>query len=294
MSANMNKVARKSIQTIESNTCYDGCAIYISQMVLCSNILFRNCSFREREVQILYCENCSFIQCNFHTLELSFCKNLTVEGGYMEDLAITKGSVSWIKTTVQVKKMRIPVCKLDFQYLQNIQNLQSLDISARIVNDEDLKHLQLFPDLEDLNLSGTKISTISSLQKIEHLRKLDLSYNSFPSGEWQSLGELKKLQVLNLGRTNIRNENLDVLVDLEHLSSLYLGYTTISSSGLETLLQIPHLEKLELPHTYICDEGIHVFREMSHLKHLGVYLSRMSAEGIEFLREEMPWCCIHG
>lgn len=294
MSVKVNKVARKSIQSVESNTCYDGCAIYTSQIAMGRNILFRNCSFREREVQILYCEDCSFIQCNFHSLELSFCKNLTVEGGYMEDLAITKGSVSWIKSTVQVKKMRIPVCKLDFNYLQNIKNLQSLDISARILNDRDLEHLQLFPELEDVNLSGTKISVIDSLQKVQHLRKLDLSYNSFPKEQWPNLSQLKKLQVLNLGRTNICNENLDALIALEDLRSLYLGYTAISSSGLKALLQIPLLEKLELPHTYVCDEGIDVFRQMSHLKHLGVYLSRMSAEGTEFLREEMPWCCIHG
>ena len=159
--------------------------------------------------------------------------------------------------------MRIPVCKLDFHYLQNVQNLQSLDISARVVKDEDLQHLQLFPELEDINLSGTKISTISPLQKIEQLLKLDLSYNSLPRKEWQNLGELKKLQVLNLGRTNIHNENLDALTHLEHLSSLYLGYTAISSSGLETLLQIPRLEKLELPYTYVCDEGIHVLKKTS-------------------------------
>ncbi|BBM82910.1 leucine-rich repeat domain-containing protein [Candidatus Uabimicrobium amorphum] len=294
MSAKMNKVARKNVHSIESNTCYDGCAIYISQIVLCNNVIFCNCSFREREVQILYCEDCSFTQCNFHSLELNFCKNLVLEGGCMEDLAITKGSVSWIKSAVQVKKMRVPVCSLDFNYLQNIKNLQSLDISARIVNDRDLEHLQLFSQLEDLNLSGTKISEIAPLQNIKHLCKLDLSYNSFRENEWKNLGELKNLEVLNLGRTNIKNANLEALVNLTNLRFLYLGYTTISTAGLETLLQIPQLEKLELPHTYICDEAIEFFKQMSHLKHLGVYSSRMSRENIEFLREEMPWCCIHG
>jgi|LauGreDrversion4_2_1035121.scaffolds.fasta_scaffold151283_2 Leucine-rich repeat (LRR) protein len=91
----------------------------------------------------------------------------------------------------------------------------------------DLKGLQLFKNLAELNVSGNFLQgEIPELQELPFLKKLNLSNNGI-----ENLCTLPpNLEILNLSYNRIKNLKADATLNLKSLSTL-----DVTQNGLETL-----------------------------------------------------------
>ncbi len=128
-----------------------------------------------------------------------------------------------------------------------------------------------FKKLQDLNLSGTKITnrSIVILSAIKSLKLLNVSYTLIDDDGMSHIGRNQDLEVLSLSGTQVTDSSMDELKNLSSLKVLSLENTLITDSGLDDLKDVPDL--------------------------VSVYLkgSKVTVEGMTKLQEEMPDLRIH-
>lgn len=132
----------------------------------------------------------------------------------------------------------------------------------------DLRWLQAFPDLEELQLSN-KAKDISFLEPLEKLRFLYISSGITPNS-LKLISNFKELEQLYLPRTTT-SEVLMQLRELPHLTKLSLNHSfnlrdqETSYEGLRALKGLTHLTHLELPER-VDDSGIQWVGELKKLE----------------------------
>ncbi|MDX1941722.1 MAG: chitobiase/beta-hexosaminidase C-terminal domain-containing protein [Saprospiraceae bacterium] len=120
-------------------------------------------------------------------------------------------------------------------YLQELTSVQAQLVSLNLTNmpiqDEDLKTIAKFDNLEKLILNGTAITG----QNLAELKRL------------------KKLQTLGLSSTSVDKVNIQVIKDFPALQKVYVWNTRISAEDLKTLQK--DLPKIQLDGGYVADEA---------------------------------------
>ena len=118
----------------------------------------------------------------------------------------------------------ITLKEFNVKYNTNIQDIdiKTLDLSRRCIRNEGLKDLNKikFKGLNELNLSGNKISDINILEKVK----------------------FKELKELYLGSNNISDINVLENVKFEKLEKLYLYGNEISDESIISKLKIKYIE----------------------------------------------------
>jgi hypothetical protein len=119
-------------------------------------------------------------------------------------------------------------------------DVKSVDLSWTEVRDDDLQHLDKFPNLEFLGLNRTRITDAG----LSHV------------------GGLRRLRMLDLTRSAISDAGLSHLRGLTRLEMLCIDYNPISDAGIERLTCLKALGWLSVEDTEVTDEGVRQFKRV--------------------------------
>ena len=199
------------------------------------------------------------------------------------------------------------------------RNARRVGLAGSLVNDagvEFLIHLKELPQLQTLELTGTKISDadlvnfkgltqLKSLKlgsKRSHRRRTRESRRRSPSSKRSTWGKtrvtgpgleylkgLPRLRTLNLGgdddrRSKITDAGLEHISGLTRLTNLYLVHAPITDAGLANLaLPLKQLQTLNLGLDPITDAGLVHLSGLTELKSLNLVATMVTDAGLVHL-----------
>lgn len=150
-------------------------------------------------------------------------------------------------------------------------HVTGVNLRGTWVGDTDLRHLNDYPDLTDLDLSLTHI-TDGGMQEIKSLRGItdfNLYYAEYVTDEGVSaIKDWKKLKHLNLHGTKAADTALEHIAGITTLESLNVGSTQMTDVGLERLTSLPNLKELTMGGNELGDAGLQALRQMPALTYL--------------------------
>lgn len=157
--------------------------------------------------------------------------------------------------------------------LRNCSTLSALEIGySPTVTDVSMKVISRLPALEDLKLSGCKISDmgVKELSAATQLKKLVLT-GKLSDSSLEIMSKLPNLTVLSLaGNSELTDKGVLPLLKLKKLETLVLyEVSKITDSSLDTIAQIKTLKTLDIRQC-----------------------PRLSKEKIKWLKNQMPDCSI--
>lgn len=187
----------------------------------------------------------------------------------------------------------------------------------RNVKDDDLRHLEWFPDLLSLELGPEltdrameslkfvpKLRTLKhvsdpisddGLAQLRHVPELEELWlngcRNITDAGLVHVGNLKHLRYLDLSSTKIGDAgvaHLRHLSNLEHLDLMH--YTKITNAGLAHLVGLNKLEYLRISFTKVGDRGLVHLEKLNGLKKLVLGRTKVSENGIARLRSALPGC----
>lgn len=150
-----------------------------------------------------------------------------------------------------------------------IKKIKKLDLkNANITN---LKGLEYFYNLEELDLASNKITDVRPLLKLKKLKKLSLYNNEILDLEKINLSKLKNIKTLKE-------------LDLGHNVIKYKDDTIKESrlENIEPLCQITQLEKIKLRDNYI--KNINCLKNLPNLKKLNINENLIESKDLEILK----------
>lgn len=134
-----------------------------------------------------------------------------------------------------------PIGSLSF--LASYPTLKSLNISDTLVTTiPELTQLQ--NNLEELFLSATKVTDISSLRFYHRLKNLDLTGTKIQ--DVSVLSKLAELETLSLSSTKVDDSCIEYLLKLRKLKTLYLNNVDVSDEALLRLSSLTSLDTVEI------------------------------------------------
>jgi Leucine-rich repeat (LRR) protein len=169
--------------------------------------------------------------------------------------------------------------------LAPLTNLEALTLSGKTISDEDLSHLDQFPALQYLSLSGGFTdAVVPHLRKTIHLRTLSLSVTgSLKQDKLAPLSDLHELRALTIGG-EIDDAALAYLGGLDRLEETNLSYPAkVGDAGVEYLSGISALKRLSLGNTVVTDGGMASLARLSQLQSLSLSIPELTAEGLRHL-----------
>ena len=140
----------------------------------------------------------------------------------------------------------------DLQVLRHFPRLTRLEISAPLITDEALVHIERMRTLRELHLNGTQV-TGRGLKRLRGipLQMLVLYGPAITDEATEALAafpDLRRLIIANTAVTDVGLANL--------LEKLFITECPVSDAGLSTLQQLIHLHELDLEDLAITDLGI--------------------------------------
>ncbi len=139
------------------------------------------------------------------------------------------------------------------------------------VSDQDLRRLEQYPALTDLDLSLTHI-TDEGMQEMKTLRGItdfSLYFAQYVTDEGvAAIKDWKKLKHLNLQGTKAGDSALEHIAGITTLESLNVGSTLMTDVGLERLTSLPNLKELTMGGNELGDAGLQALRQMPGLTYL--------------------------
>lgn len=130
----------------------------------------------------------------------------------------------------------------DLAILKQLPRWRDLQISAPLVSDEALIHLEGMKSLRELTLYQTQVTS----RGLRHLRGISL-------------------EMLMLGGSDVTDKTLEALDVFPDLRKLWIAESSVTDVGLAQLANVPHLEKLILHDSPICDSGMHHLAKLTKL-----------------------------
>lgn len=185
------------------------------------------------------------------------------------------------------------------QHLEELTNLHSLNLGwYERLGDKGLKCLEPLKDLEELDLSQTRVTDrgLAGLRGMTKLKKLSLLTNKKivgwgfaylvgigPTGEPLPGTGLQDLRELQLNYTSVDDSVMEYLARFSRLEYLGLSNTKITGSALEGLAGFSQLKKLDLWDLPIADADLAPLKSLTNLEELDLSYTRVTAAGLEQL-----------
>jgi hypothetical protein len=137
------------------------------------------------------------------------------------------------------------------------------------LRDEDLAILKHLPRLKDLQISAPLISdeAMVHVEGIDSLRELTLYQTRVTSRGLRRLGGIR-LEKLVLAGPAVTDETLEVLEAFPALRKLMISESSVTDVGLAELEHVPNLEKLILNESPIGDSGMNHLTKLTRLYEL--------------------------
>lgn len=146
------------------------------------------------------------------------------------------------------------------------KDVVKVDLHNAKITDADLKKLEIFTELEWLDLRITPVGDEGAAH----------------------LAALRKLKFLNLFRTNLSDKGLADLQGLTQLETLLIGGTRVSDDGLKNLERMTRLKKISVFRTAVTDAGLKYLEKLPQLEILLIGESKITEEGAKSLQKVLP------
>jgi len=158
------------------------------------------------------------------------------------------------------------------------------------VGDEALMHLGRIKSLHrlSLRLSSLTDAGLASLQGLQQLEELDLSYTAVSGDGLRALATLPKLKRLVLDFTYVVDEDLAILKDFPQLVDLSLRGTPVGDVGVTALAAAVNLRRLNLDKTVVTDLGLPQLEQLSRLEELHLAGAEVTFKGASALSSWLP------
>lgn len=156
--------------------------------------------------------------------------------------------------------------KVEYDFKSPDKRVVKVDLNKTRITDADLQNLEVFPELQWLDLRITPIGD----EGMAHLT------------------HLKKLNFLNLFRTNLTDKGLTNLRNLTNLETLLVGGTKVTDEGLKNLKKFSKLKKLSLFRTAVTDKGLKYLEKLTALETLLIGESKITETGAKSLQKKLP------
>ncbi len=178
-------------------------------------------------------------------------------------------------------------------YLNSQSHLRSLSLNRTAIRDVTLRtlHLENFPNLHLLNLSGTPVTGTGLAGKgtCPSLRVLLLNDTRLNDDGMATLRRFTNLQVLQLAHTDITSSGVAELPAMAHLRALGLQYTGVGDRGLAGLARLKGLTGLYLAHTRITSGGLKALQPLAgNLMELSLNGCKINNQGLRYLLANFP------
>ncbi len=170
-----------------------------------------------------------------------------------------------------------------------LDSITEMDFTgANGISDVGIQHLAKFPNIEHLNLTGTKVTplgipVVSSLSK---LKSLELRGFVLNREALNAIVKAERIERLAFSQTVGGEEHLDALCRLPELREVDLSQRTISDEALKSLANCPKLEQLLLQKDPINGSGLQFLNSKKGppLKVLNVTSTRFGEKGMPYLK----------
>lgn len=193
---------------------------------------------------------------------------------------------------ISYSSYQMPI-QLDF--LANHPKLKKLNISGWAYKHCELIKLRLTPLLKELNIKHPWTSTLSDLDFLRFIPKLEILKMGFGKtalgpDSLKSLLHTPKLFVLDITSTGFRGPDLQYLQCVPHLHSLSIGSTIykgnfVSEKNLSNLKWTNKLKKLDLNELRCSNLALEYISHTSHIQELSLLGCRnITDKGLECLR----------
>ena len=161
--------------------------------------------------------------------------------------------------------------------------ITAVSLDGTSITDKEFIVLTRLPQLKDLSLQHTEISTIGieQLAAVRSIERLDLGHTLLSDNALPMLASLTSLRVLELPSTLVDGTGLAALKALPNLREIDLGNAPIANDGMAQLAQLTALETVNLRHTDITDAGMVHFAALKGLKRLDITSLDITEKGLE-------------
>jgi len=173
------------------------------------------------------------------------------------------------------------------QVLRHFPHLTDLQISAPLITDETLVHIQRIKTLRELHLNGTQV-TGSGLKRLRGipLQMLVLCGPTVTDDTTEALEVFPDLRKLIIGNTSsVTDVGLANLKYVPRLEKLFIAKCPVSDAGVSTLQQLVHLHELDLEDLAITDRGVAPLAALPRLRYLIVTGTQVSEAGLLAFRK---------
>ena len=147
----------------------------------------------------------------------------------------------------------------DLTRIAGLATLERLAIAQTHVTDSSLSVVETLPALKELDLFFCEHITdagASRLRGAPNLEKLNVRGTKISDSGVQFLTELRQLRSLDVGITEISDATIELLEGLPHLESLAIGGNQIAEAGIARLRSLKGLRHLDLSGAQVTDSGI--------------------------------------
>ncbi len=186
----------------------------------------------------------------------------------------------------------------DFDAVQKLSGLESLDLCAVEIGDDAIPIFLALPKLTDLHLNwaydgsrGAKLSSsaIARLGGCSHLKVLILSGCAVDDASLRAISVgLHDLRVLSLAKTLVTDESICSIQKLQQLESLSLSHTRVTDAGIAALASHPSIKTLVLDDTRISDQALTTLATLPKIKEIYVLRGQLSEKALAAFRVGKP------
>ncbi len=161
-------------------------------------------------------------------------------------------------------------------------HVTSVSMRGTSVTDRELAVLTKLPQLTDLSLEDTEISSdgLASVSAIHSLRSLDLGHTLLGDNALASLTPLVNLRSLKLSSTLVQGPGLAAISGLRNLRELNLDGAPLANDGMEHVAKIFGLETLSVRYTELTDPAMAQIGKLKNLRKLDMSTVDVTEKGL--------------
>jgi internalin A len=161
-------------------------------------------------------------------------------------------------------------------------HVTSVSMRSTSITDREMAVLTKLPQLSDLNLEQTEISSdgLSSIAAIKSLRSLNLGHTLLGDNALASLTPLVNLRTLHLSSTLVQGPGLSAISGLTNLRELNLDGAPLGNEGMEHVAKIYGLETLSLRYTNLTDPAMDQIGKLKNLRRLDLSSVDVTEKGL--------------
>jgi Leucine-rich repeat (LRR) protein len=164
-------------------------------------------------------------------------------------------------------------------------HVTAVSLNATSIIDRELAILTGLPQLKELSLQHTEVSTIglAHLKSVRSLERLDLGHTLLGDNALPIVAALPNLRALHMPSTLVEGKDLGALAALTNLRELDLDSVPLADQAVPELAKLTGLEALIVRHTDITDPGMVHIAALRNLKRLDLTSLDITEKGLESL-----------